>query len=178
MLLRNIFVKALESSDSDVSSLLSTCRRDGNLQLGITIRARVIKQVRSFDFGRSNGTRNALFIWNSLLARYSKCGKLLDAVKLFDLMPVRDTVSWNTMISGCLSNKDFGTAYTLFKQMHQVECDQYDKATLIAMLSVCYGPKYSNLNKMIHGLVFSGGFDREFSMGNALIMSSFKCGLF
>ncbi|KAK4258133.1 hypothetical protein QN277_007623 [Acacia crassicarpa] len=162
----------------DISSLLSACGRDGNLQLGATIHACIIKQARSFDFGSSNGTRNALFIWNSLLAMYSKCGELLDAVKLFDRMPVRDTVSWNIMISGFLSNKDFETAYSLFKQMHQLECDRYDKATMTTMLSVCDGPESSNLNKMIHGLVFVGGFDRDVSVGNALITSYFKCGCF
>ncbi|KAI9119479.1 hypothetical protein K1719_009355 [Acacia pycnantha] len=163
---------------ADISSLLSACGRDGNLQLGATIHARIIKQVPSFDFGSSNGTRNALFIWNSLLAMYSKCGELLDAVKLFDRMPVRDTVSWNTMISGFLSNRDFETAYSLFKQMHQLECDRYDKATLTTMLSACDGPQSSNLNKMIHGLIFVGGFDREVSVGNALITSYFKFGCF
>ncbi|XP_054822406.1 pentatricopeptide repeat-containing protein At3g05340 isoform X2 [Prosopis cineraria] len=163
---------------ADISSLLSICGRDGNLQLGASIHALIIKRIRSFDFESSNGTRNALFIWNSLLAMYSKCGELLDAAKLFDRMPVRDTVSWNTMISGFLSNRGFNSVYSLFKQMHQSACDPFDKATLTTMLSACDGPESSNLNKMIHGLVFVGGFDREISVGNALITSYFKCGCF
>lgn len=114
---------------------------------------------------------------------YSKCGELRDAVKLFDHMPVRDTVSWNTMISGFLRNEDFDTAFKFFKQMNESRrvCCGFDKATLTTMLSACDGLRLgfsSVTTQMIHGLVFVGGFDREITVGNALITSYFKCGCF
>ncbi|KAF7805120.1 pentatricopeptide repeat-containing protein [Senna tora] len=163
---------------ADISSCLSVCGRNGNLRFGSSLHARIIKQVYSFDFESSEGTHNALFIWNSLLSMYSKCGELLDAVKLFDRMPVRDTVSWNTMLSGFSRNRDFDMVYRVFKLMRESECGGFDKATLTTILSACDCPNSSNLTKMIHALVFVGGFEQEITVGNALITSYFKCGCF
>lgn len=163
---------------ADLSSLLSVCGRDGNLNLGSSIHARIIKQPPSFDFDSS--PRNALFVWNSLLSMYSKCGKLQDAIKLFDHMPVKDTVSWNAIISGFLRNRDCDTGFRFFRQMSESRtvCCLFDKATLTTMLSACDGLEFSSVTKMIHCLVFVGGFEREITVGNALITSYFKCGCF
>ncbi|KAK7397211.1 hypothetical protein VNO78_18378 [Psophocarpus tetragonolobus] len=163
---------------ADLSSLLSLCGRDGNLKLGSSIHARIIKLPPSLDFDRSQ--RNALFTWNSLLSMYSKCGQLQDAIKLFDRMPVKDTVSWNAMVSGFLRNRDFDTGFSFFKQMSNfttVHC-RFDKATLTTVLSACDGLEFANVTKMIHGLVFVSGFEKEITVGNALITSYFKCACF
>ena len=112
---------------------------------------------------------------------YSKCGELQDAVKLFERMPVRDTVSWNTMISGFLRSRDFDSGVRFFrKQMSEsgTVCCGFDKATLTTLLSGCDGVVFSSVTKMIHGLVFVGGFESETTVGNALITSYFKCGCF
>ncbi|XP_057719170.1 pentatricopeptide repeat-containing protein At3g05340-like [Arachis stenosperma] len=161
------------------ASLLSLCGRDGNLRLGSSIHAHLIKRSQSFDFDRF--PRNALFVWNSLLSVYSKCGELQDALKVFDRMPVRDTVSWNTMISGFLRNRDFDSGLMFFKKQRSESgtgCCGFDKATLTTVLSACDGAEFSSLTKMIHGLVFLGGFEKEIMVGNALITSYFKCGCF
>ncbi|AES82510.1 PPR containing plant-like protein [Medicago truncatula] len=166
---------------ADLTSLLTLCGRDRNLTLGSSIHARIIKQPPSFDFDGSQ--RNALFIWNSLLSMYSKCGEFRNAGNVFDYMPVRDTVSWNTMISGFLRNGDFDTSFKFFKQMTESNrvCCRFDKATLTTMLSGCDGLRLgisTSVTQMIHGLVFVGGFEREITVGNALITSYFKCECF
>ena len=46
---------------------------------------------------------------------YSKCGELSNADKLFDHMPVKDTVSWNTAMPGFLRNGEFDMGFGLFK---------------------------------------------------------------
>ncbi|KAL5155998.1 Pentatricopeptide repeat-containing protein [Glycine soja] len=155
---------------ADLSSLLSVCGRDGNLNLGSSIHARIIKQPPSFDFDSS--PRNALFVWNSLLSMYSKCGQLQDAIKLLDHMPVKDTVSWNAIVSGFLRNKDFDTGFRFFREMSESRtvCCRFDKATLTTMLSAGDGLEFSSVTKMIPW------FCREITVGNALITSYFKCG--
>ncbi|OIW17502.1 hypothetical protein TanjilG_22614 [Lupinus angustifolius] len=167
---------SLFNNHSHITSLLSLCASNGNLNLGSSIHAHIIKQPPLFDFDIT--PRNALFIWNSLLSMYSKCGQLQNAVKLFDHMPVRDTVSWNTMISGFLRKGGFDAGFRLFKnQMSESGgvCCRFDKATLTTMLSALDGVELSSVTKMIHGLVFVGGFEREITVGNALITSYFKC---
>ncbi|KAK4583026.1 hypothetical protein RGQ29_025981 [Quercus rubra] len=69
------------------------------LHLGSSIHSSVIKNSE-LDINNQDSTRSALVVWSSLLFMYSKCGELSNAVKLFDHMHVKDTVSWKTAMSG------------------------------------------------------------------------------
>ncbi|GMN43839.1 hypothetical protein TIFTF001_013039 [Ficus carica] len=106
---------------------------------------------------------------------YSQCRDLSNAVKLFDEMPLRDTVSWNTVISGFLRNGQFGVGFGYFKQMRELGFCEFDKATLTTVLSALDGPEFGYLNKKLHGLVFRCGYERETTVANSLITSYFKC---
>ncbi|MQL97300.1 hypothetical protein Taro_029989 [Colocasia esculenta] len=61
-----------------------------------------------------------VFVPNALLDSYSKCcsiGGAESAKKLFDAMPQRDVVSWNTMIAGLARAGQLELARTLFDEM-------------------------------------------------------------
>ncbi|GKG12377.1 pentatricopeptide repeat-containing protein, partial [Tanacetum coccineum] len=51
-------------------------------------------------FGLLSGTD----LCNALINMYAKCGELGLSENMFVETEVKDTVSWNSMISGCLSN--------------------------------------------------------------------------
>ncbi|KAL9661191.1 hypothetical protein QQ045_026013 [Rhodiola kirilowii] len=88
---------------------------------------------------------------------YVKCGVLKDAARLFDEMPVRDTISWNTMISGQLSlGLEFG--FQLFKERQDVGMHRFDQATLTTVLSVCDAQDHHRVTEMVHCLVVSHGY--------------------
>lgn len=162
----------------DVSLLLSICGREGYTNLGASLHASIIKHHDYFNLENRCDLRNAIVVWNSLLSMYLRCGGLLYAVKLFDNMPMKDTVSWNTMISGFLRNGQFDVGFGYFKRMRELGFLRFDKATLTTILSALEAPEFCYLSKMIHGLVFVNGFEREITVGNALITSYFKGGCF
>ncbi|CAN8245869.1 unnamed protein product [Cochlearia groenlandica] len=58
-------------------------------------------------------------LYTKMISGYTKSNRLFDALNLFDEMPVtiRDTVSWNSMISGCVECGDMDTASKLFDEM-------------------------------------------------------------
>ncbi|KAF2299368.1 hypothetical protein GH714_031742 [Hevea brasiliensis] len=60
-----------------------------------------------------------LFVPNSLIDSYSKCGLLgvNSAMKLFVTMDEKDIVSWNSMIGGLVKAGDLSAARTLFDEM-------------------------------------------------------------
>ncbi|KAM5557183.1 pentatricopeptide repeat-containing protein [Rosa sericea] len=68
-------------------------------------------QVVKYGFG------DDVFVRNSLMNMYSVCGSLSCARKVFDEMPERDVVSWNSMIKGCLRSGELDEAMDVFGKM-------------------------------------------------------------
>ncbi|PSS24929.1 Pentatricopeptide repeat-containing protein [Actinidia chinensis var. chinensis] len=159
----------------DISRLLVICGREGNLHLGSSLHATILKKFEFHDLDDPISFGNAVVVWNSLLAMRLKCGELWDAVKLFDQMPMRDTISWNTMIMGFLRGGEFELGFDCFKQMFNSGFYRLDQATLTTVLSACDGPDLCCVNEMIHGVVFSNGYERDSTLGNALITAYLKC---
>ncbi|CAL5203975.1 unnamed protein product [Lathyrus oleraceus] len=58
-----------------------------------------------------------VFIGTAIVTAYSKCGVVLDARKLFDVMPERNVVTWNAMIGGYFRNGDTESASLAFEEM-------------------------------------------------------------
>ncbi|XP_030522256.2 pentatricopeptide repeat-containing protein At4g14170-like [Rhodamnia argentea] len=77
-----------------------------------------------------------LFVANSLLDLYMKCGKIDIAGEVFDRMPYRDVASWNTMIMGYGMLGEIETAINLFEEMMN-DGVEYDSVSFIAVLSAC-----------------------------------------
>ncbi|XWS58196.1 hypothetical protein CRYUN_Cryun08bG0014000 [Craigia yunnanensis] len=80
------------------------------------------------------------------------------------------------MVSGFLRNGEFDKGFAYFKQMRKSGFCWFDQATLTTILSACGGVEFCYVNKMMHGLVLLIGYEREISVGNALITSYHKCG--
>ncbi|KAK6945799.1 Pentatricopeptide repeat [Dillenia turbinata] len=59
-----------------------------------------------------------LYVQNALISMYGKCGDVGAARVLFDKMPERDAVSWNSMILGYASEGIWREAFELFKKMN------------------------------------------------------------
>ncbi|GMP91562.1 hypothetical protein CsSME_00042212 [Camellia sinensis var. sinensis] len=77
-----------------------------------------------------------LFIANSLLDFYTKCGQIDLARKVFDQIPHKDVASWNTMILGYGMLGKLGIAINLFEAMKRAGVE-YDSVSYIAVLSAC-----------------------------------------
>ncbi|XP_076902175.1 putative pentatricopeptide repeat-containing protein At5g37570 [Bidens hawaiensis] len=63
------------------------------------------------------GTVSDVFVGSSLVDFYGKCGKIGNARKVFDEMPVRNEVTWTSMVVGYSSNGDYLEAKKLFDEM-------------------------------------------------------------
>ena len=76
------------------------------------------------------------FLKNNLLNMYTKCGNLMDARKLFDLITERDTFSWNMIIAAYRKNGFAEEALHFFRQIKPsgFEADQF---TFVSILPAC-----------------------------------------
>ncbi|XP_009395698.2 pentatricopeptide repeat-containing protein At1g31430-like [Musa acuminata AAA Group] len=84
----------------------TACSQLGDLSLGRILEGLACKR----------GVKDNTHVVNSLIDMYSKCGSIDDAWKLFDEMPHKDVVSWNSMVAGSARTGDMEAARSLFDQ--------------------------------------------------------------
>ncbi|CAH8344599.1 unnamed protein product [Eruca vesicaria subsp. sativa] len=114
---------------------------------GKTVHATVIK-LGFFD--------SDVYVCNSLVSFYKKLGCVWDAEKVFDEMPERDIVSWNSMVSGFLAVGDGVRSLVLFKEM--LRCGfEPDRFSIISVLGACCYMDWSRMGKEIHCYAIRSG---------------------
>ncbi|KAK6138583.1 hypothetical protein DH2020_027677 [Rehmannia glutinosa] len=88
-------------------SVLKACAEQSNLDFGREVHKSINASSLKWD----------LFVQNALISMYGKCGDLETARNIFNKMPVRDEVSWNSVISGYASRGMWDEAFELFESM-------------------------------------------------------------
>ncbi|KAG9446645.1 hypothetical protein H6P81_012773 [Aristolochia fimbriata] len=124
-----LFVEMLSTTttpnSSTIASLLSACASMGSTKLG--------KQIHALAF--KLGLNSVLFVANSLINMYFKCG-CLDAFQIFDELFDRDIVTWNSVLSGA-AQQGFGKeAVDIFEQM-KAEGVSPNQASFVGLLCAC-----------------------------------------
>ncbi|XP_043712964.1 pentatricopeptide repeat-containing protein At4g39530-like [Telopea speciosissima] len=90
---------------------------------------------------------------NILLCSYSKSKSLDQTIQLFRLLSLRDTVTWNIVISTCLRKHCYATAlYLFFEMIHSSSC-QPDNLTFRTVLKVCAETDNYPLALQIHAFM-------------------------
>ncbi|KAL0381754.1 UNVERIFIED_CONTAM: putative pentatricopeptide repeat-containing protein [Sesamum angustifolium] len=110
-----------------------------------------------------------LFVGSALIEVYSKCGKMDDALCVFEEYSVPDTVLWTTMITGYDQNGEPIQALDVFAQMAMRKGVVLDPITLVSVVSACAQMFNLRAGRSVHGYMIRVGFDRELSLLNALL---------
>jgi pentatricopeptide repeat protein len=121
------------------------------------------------------GFESHVTVGNALVSVYAKCGCIEDACKVFNEIPERNIVSWNSMIGGYTQHGDGENAFRLFCQMQQ-EGTKPDEFTLASVLSVCATLAVLEQGKFVHAYIIKSGFERNVAVVNALLTMYAKCG--
>ncbi|CAM6033659.1 unnamed protein product [Sphagnum compactum] len=79
---------------------------------------------------------SGVFVGNSLIDMYAKCGSMEDAWRVFNTMPSRDVVSWNAMLGGFALHGHGEEALAHFERMCE-EGIEVDNVTFVCLLSAC-----------------------------------------
>ncbi|XP_039169211.1 putative pentatricopeptide repeat-containing protein At3g01580 [Eucalyptus grandis] len=94
------------------------------------------------------------------------------AFELFKRMPVKDIVSWNSIISCLARNGNYSEALLQFKKIHcngGNELSRPDFVTVLAMLQACSEISSSQLGQMFHGYITKTGLVCDVFVQNSLI---------
>ncbi|KAI5659442.1 hypothetical protein M9H77_28235 [Catharanthus roseus] len=133
---------------------------------------RMAKMVHSFAI--SVGLGKDLFLQNSLVDLYSKCYDVDSASKVFSKMPQKNTVSWNSLLSGFVQNNKHSEALLLFESMGETGVAA-DEITLVNLLQLCKYFVDVYQCKLIHSKVIRQGYESNRMVINSLIDAYAKC---
>ncbi|KAL5736918.1 hypothetical protein ACOSP7_031372 [Xanthoceras sorbifolium] len=118
---------------------------------------------------------NDVYVQNSLLGMYWKCGDVKDAIQLFEKMCERDLVSWNTMISGVCQSGDYLGSLVIFRRM----IDEYfvcpNRVSCLSALASCASIEALIYGREIHGYLVKSGLDVDEFLISGLIEMYMKC---
>ena len=160
--------KCYDPSAFTFVALLKSCAKLKDMTKGCEIHAHISK----LGWLKTN-----LFVWNSVVDMYAKCGSVSRARELFEKLHVRDVVSWNALIAGYVQHEHGEEALNCFNKMKR-EGVAPDAITLACSLKACGCIKAAKLGREIHSEVARRGLlEGDVVLGSTLVDMYIKCGL-
>ncbi|OVA14448.1 Pentatricopeptide repeat [Macleaya cordata] len=147
-------------------SILMACSCLRSLREGKQVHSYMLKNLANLD----------LIVYNSLIGMYSKCHCLFSARRVFERMPIRNVVSWTTMINAYSDYNYMDEALALFRKMDS-ENVKPDEITMLGVVSMCSKIGSFEFAEWIDDYVRQKGFKEDsVCMANALMDMHAKCG--
>ncbi|XP_058727931.1 pentatricopeptide repeat-containing protein At5g50990 [Vicia villosa] len=116
-----------------------------------------------------------LFNVNLVIESLVKSGECDIAKKMFDKTPVRDVVTWNTIIGGYVKNSRFLDALSFFRGMMSAEVEP-DGFTFASVVTGCARLGSFCNAKWVHGLMVEKRVELNYILSAALVDMYAKCG--
>ncbi|CAL5201761.1 unnamed protein product [Lathyrus oleraceus] len=142
-----------------LSTLLLALKSSSSVSFCRIIHAHVIK---SLDYRDG-------FIGDQLVSRYLKMGATQDAHLLFDEMPDKDFVSWNSLVSWFSKSGQLGYCLSVFCKMKSDSELKLNDLGFISVISACVYEKACREGYYVHCCAVKFGMVFEVKVVNALI---------
>jgi pentatricopeptide repeat protein len=148
------------------ASALSACAAEKDLRTGEQVHGLVARSPHADD----------VHIGTALVDMYAKCERPVDARRVFEAMPERNVVSWNSLITCYEQNGPVGEAFVLFVEMMATGFFP-DEVTLSSVMSACAGLAAEREGRQVHAhMVKCDRLRDDMVLNNALVDMYAKCG--
>ncbi|KAI7982192.1 Pentatricopeptide repeat-containing protein [Camellia lanceoleosa] len=158
--------EGITPTSTTLSSLLMSCSRSADLLLGKFVHGYIIRNYVETD----------IFVSSSLLDLYFKCGSVVSAESVFEMMPRTNVVAWNVMISGYVSAGSYFQALRIFSDMKGTGVKP-DAITFTTILTACSRLAALEQGKEIHKCIIECKFESNEIVMGALLDMYAKCGV-
>uniref|UniRef100_A0A0E0FD05 DYW domain-containing protein n=1 Tax=Oryza meridionalis TaxID=40149 RepID=A0A0E0FD05_9ORYZ len=148
-----------------LSSVLSSCTKAELFAQGRLIHAQ----------GYKHGFCSEIFVGNAVITLYLRCGSFRLAERVFCDMPHRDTVTFNTLISGHAQCGHGEHALEIFEEM-QFSGLSPDCVTISSLLAACASLGDLQKGTQLHSYLFKAGISSDYIMEGSLLDLYVKCG--
>ncbi|KAJ4703524.1 Pentatricopeptide repeat-containing protein [Melia azedarach] len=147
-----------------LTSTLKACARMGLKELGRQLHCSLIKMDAISD----------PIVGVGIVDLYAKCNLMKEGKMIFDLMPEKNLIAWNALISGHSQNGEDIEAVSLFCLLCQ-EGVGFDQTTLSTVLKSVASFQAISVCKQVHTLSVKTGFESDDYVMNSLIDAYGKC---
>ncbi|GAV85262.1 PPR domain-containing protein/PPR_2 domain-containing protein/DYW_deaminase domain-containing protein [Cephalotus follicularis] len=159
--------KGVPTNPLSSSFAIKCCIRICSLMGGVQIHCRFFR----------DGFLSDSLLMTTLMDLYSRCKRSVEAYKLFDEIPQRDTVSWNVLISCCIRNRRTRDALGLFDSMkNEVNDCKPDNVTCLLLLQACANLGALEFGEGVHMYIEENGYGDVINLCNSLISMYSRCG--
>eukprot|EP00250_Pteridium_aquilinum_P021355 c25097_g16_i3 orf=100-2613(-) len=146
-------------------NIISACASQEDLSNGKRVHTQVVACGYELD----------VLIGNALINLYGKCKVLENAKMIYDKMPVRDNVTWNSLITAYTQLGHSREVLRLFGEMHEGGISS-DGVTLVCVLDACANELDLDEGKQVHACIYESWADLDSILGRALVHMYAKCG--
>ncbi|XP_010556099.1 PREDICTED: putative pentatricopeptide repeat-containing protein At5g13230, mitochondrial [Tarenaya hassleriana] len=145
--------------------LLRRCVQNNDPLAAMAIHSDILKKGNCLD----------LFATNILLDAYVKAGRLSDAVKVFDEMSERNTVSFVTLFQGYTLSDTSEDAVGLFTRLHR-EGHELNQFAFSSFMKLLVSLEMAEVGFWLHAPIVKLGHDSNAFVGTALVDAYSLCG--
>ncbi|KAL4200051.1 hypothetical protein AMTRI_Chr03g147770 [Amborella trichopoda] len=155
-----------QADEVTMVGLLSACGQMGALTIGRALHAHVIRQ----------DLKIGVVLNTALIDMYAKCGQLRLSRKLFDSMPQKTVVTWNTIMAGYAQGRESKETLSLFESLLGSNEVWPNAITMLSVLSACANLGALKQGQWVHKYIERYGVVMDEFVMTALIDMYAKCG--
>uniref|UniRef100_I1J4E0 DYW domain-containing protein n=1 Tax=Glycine max TaxID=3847 RepID=I1J4E0_SOYBN len=159
LLYRDMLSRCVKPGNFAFSIALKACSDSGNALVGRAIHAQIVKH----DVEEADQVVN-----NALLGLYVEIGCFHEVLKVFEAMPQRNVVSWNTLIASFAGQGRMFETLAAFRVM-QREGMGFSWITLTTVLPVCAQITAPLSGKEVHGQILKSRKNADVPLLNSLM---------
>ncbi|KAI9114684.1 hypothetical protein K1719_014382 [Acacia pycnantha] len=148
-----------------ITTAISSCARLLDLDRGREIHKELVSGVFLSDN----------FVSSALVDMYGKCGDLEMAIEIFEQIPRKTIVAWNSMIAGYGLKGDSISCIKLFNRMHSKGLKP-SLTTISSIIMACSRSGRLLEGTLIHGYIVRNRIQPDNFINSSLMDLYFKCG--
>ncbi|CAN0917303.1 Pentatricopeptide repeat-containing protein At4g18520, chloroplastic [Linum grandiflorum] len=163
-LLSRMLSSGLSPNEFTVCSVLKACGEEKALKFGRQLHGSIVKKMWEQD----------VFTGSSLVDMYAKCGKILDARKVFNIMRRKNMVTWTSLIAGYAREGLGEEAISLFRLMQKRKVSR-SNLTTVSILKACGSIIALKTGKEVHAQIIKDSVQSNEYIGSSLVWFYCKC---
>ncbi|KAL9230552.1 hypothetical protein vseg_005890 [Gypsophila vaccaria] len=163
-LFREMLQEKLKPNSVTLLSVFSACVELSQRKVGKSVHCYSIK----------GGLDSEVAIGNALASMYAKWGFFSQALTVFQRIPHKNVVSWNSLINAYAQNGKTQQAIEMYRELMLFGM-RPDSETIVGILPACSLSHQLDLGMCVHGLIIKSGFVTDCHVKNALIDMYSKC---